>query len=54
MLRLVVEGLLVSAIAFGGVLGPLFEGGLTGAEYTAASVAAATAALALVRQQPKK
>ena len=53
-MRLIAEGILASAVAFGATLGPLFENGLTPAEYTAAGVAAAMAALALVRQQPKK
>jgi hypothetical protein len=53
-MRLALEMLLASAVAFGGTLGPLFEGGLTGAEYMAASVAAAATSLALIRQQPPK
>jgi hypothetical protein len=52
-IRFVVETILASAVAFGGTLGPLWDGGLTPAEYTAAGVAAATAALAMIRQQPK-
>lgn len=53
-MRLALEMFLASAVAFGGTLGPLFDGGLTASEYVAAGVAAATAALALLRQQPKK
>jgi hypothetical protein len=53
-MRFALELVLVSGVAFGGVLGPLFENGLTGAEYTAAAVAAGVAALALIRQKPKE
>ena len=54
MLRLVVETILSAGVAFGTTLSPLFENGLTPAEWTAASVAACIAALAMLRQQPKK
>ena len=54
MLRLTVETILSAAVAFGTTLTPLFDGGLTPAEWTAAGVAACVAALAMLRQQPKK
>ena len=54
MLRLVAETLLVAAIAFGGTLGPLTVDGLTAAEWISSGVAACVAALALVRQQPRR
>jgi hypothetical protein len=54
MARLITEMILAAGVAFGGTLGPLTENGLTAAEWLAAGVAAATAALALLRQQPKK
>jgi len=54
MLRLVVETILASAVAFATTLSPLIEGGLTPQEWLAAGIAGAAAALALIRQQPKK
>ena len=54
MLRLVSEAVLAAAVAFGTTLSPLLEGGITPQEWIAAGIAAATAALALVRQQPVK
>jgi hypothetical protein len=54
MLRLVVETVLAAAIAFGTTLGPLWDGGVTPQEWTAAAVAGLVAALSLIRQQPPK
>lgn len=54
MVRLVAETVLVAAIAFGSALTPLWENGVTPAEWTSCGVAALISALALIRQQPKK
>ena len=53
-MRLAIETILVSAVAFGTTLTPLYDGGLTPAEWTAAGVAACVSALAMIRQKPKK
>ena len=54
MLRVAVEMVLAAGVAFLGTLGPLTAGGIESAELMAAGVAALTAALALLRQQPRK
>jgi hypothetical protein len=54
MLRLVVETVLASAIAFATTLSPLVKGGVTVEEWLASGIAGAAAALALIRQQPAK
>ena len=54
MLRLVSETVLAALITFGTTLSPLMAGGITPQEWVAAGVAGLGAALALIRQQPKK
>jgi hypothetical protein len=54
MVRFIAETVLAALVTFGTTLLPLMEGGITAQEWVAAGVAGAGAALALIRQQPKK
>ena len=54
MVRFIAETVLAALVTFGTTLSPLMAGGITPQEWVAASIAGLGAALALIRQQPKK